>query len=156
MQHDRFGATTLDLRPLIALASGNTTALNAALLAASTSDPVGDSVDAAIAKAQRARFAHGAMMIAAFALLMPLGVLLARHKWVFGDPEAGKISPMWFHLHRYIQGLAILVAVASIVLVFAQFGRGRGSVSELYKPHMGLGVAAVAASVVQIGIAAVR
>lgn len=31
--------------------------------------------------------AHGALMLVAFAGLMPLGVLLARHKWAFGRKE---------------------------------------------------------------------
>ncbi len=37
----------------------------------------------------RAAIAHGAMMIVAFAILMPLGALLARHKWLFGRKEVG-------------------------------------------------------------------
>jgi len=31
--------------------------------------------------------AHAALMITAFAGLMPLGVILARHKWIFGKAE---------------------------------------------------------------------
>jgi len=33
--------------------------------------------------------AHAALMITAFAGLMPLGVILARHKWIFGKAEVG-------------------------------------------------------------------
>lgn len=33
-------------------------------------------------------YLHGALMLAAFALLLPLGALLARHRWMFGrDPR---------------------------------------------------------------------
>ncbi len=37
----------------------------------------------------RAVIAHGTLMIAAFALLLPLGALLARHKWAFGRKQVG-------------------------------------------------------------------
>jgi hypothetical protein len=34
-----------------------------------------------------AQVAHGALMLVAFCVLMPAGMLLARHKWLFGDSE---------------------------------------------------------------------
>jgi hypothetical protein len=34
-----------------------------------------------------AQIAHGALMLVAFCALMPAGMLLARHKWLFGDSE---------------------------------------------------------------------
>jgi len=34
------------------------------------------------------QFLHSVLMLASFGLLMPLGALLARHKWMFGrNPE---------------------------------------------------------------------
>lgn len=33
------------------------------------------------------RIAHGTLMLAAFVLLMPTAVLMARHKWLFGDSQ---------------------------------------------------------------------
>jgi hypothetical protein len=30
------------------------------------------------------QFVHGLLMLASFALLMPMGALFARHKWMFG------------------------------------------------------------------------
>jgi len=88
-------------------------------------------------------------MLIAFALLMPAGVLLARHKWLFGDESAGKIKPAWFKLHIYVQSLAVLTAVAGTILIFVQFGKGREKVAKLYTPHLGLGLAATIAGVVQ-------
>jgi hypothetical protein len=38
------------------------------------------------------RIAHGALMLAAFVLLMPAAVLMARHKWLFGDAEV-RVTP---------------------------------------------------------------
>jgi hypothetical protein len=46
---------------------------------------VGD--NAAASMQLRYRVAHGAMMLAAFVLLMPVAALIARHKWLFGDKE---------------------------------------------------------------------
>jgi hypothetical protein len=146
--HSKYGSLTADLRPLLAAASGaGAAALAGAGAPVVLEDAGGD--EAGHAASARARIAHGALMLAAFALLMPLGALLARHKWVFGDASSGKIAPGWYKLHIYIQSLAVLTAVAGTILVFAVFGRNRQGVAPLYTPHMGLGIAATAAGVVQ-------
>jgi hypothetical protein len=150
VEHSRWGSYVADMRPLLAVASGNAAAL-AALAGAKPALVVPDD-DAGQAAASRARAAHGALMLAAFALLMPVGALLARHKWLYGDPENQKIQPGWFHLHIRIQMLAIATAVAGVILVFAFFGTDRQRVNKLYTPHLALGVAATAAAVVQAGI----
>lgn len=64
--HDRKGSVTLDLRDGGAVVG----------------DPTG-----AAALADAARIAHGALMAAAFLLLIPTAVLLPRHKWLFGTPR---------------------------------------------------------------------
>ncbi|GBF98451.1 hypothetical protein Rsub_11096 [Raphidocelis subcapitata] len=150
VEHSRWGSYVADLRPLLAAASGDAAAL-AALAGARPTLVVPDD-DAAQAAASRARVAHGVLMLAAFGLLMPLGALLARHKWLYGDHAAEKIHPGWFHLHIRIQVLAILAAVAGTILVFAFFGDDRKGVNKLYTPHMALGLAAVVAAVLQAGI----
>lgn len=33
------------------------------------------------------QLAHGALMLLAFSVFMPLGALMARHKWIMGDKE---------------------------------------------------------------------
>jgi hypothetical protein len=55
-------------------------------------------------------------MLLAFAALMPLGALLARHKWLFGDKAAGGIRPSWFQGHRGIQITALLAALAGFII----------------------------------------
>lgn len=56
-----------------------------------------DAASGAAANATVFRIAHGALMAAAFLLLMPAGALLARHKWAFGDAEvrARRQAPQW-------------------------------------------------------------
>ncbi|WIA14655.1 hypothetical protein OEZ85_003157 [Tetradesmus obliquus] len=100
-----------------------------------------------------AQIAHGALMLVAFCALMPAGMLLARHKWLFGDSEAGRLPNTWRHLHQLLQLLAVLCVIASfglaMVLFFSENGTGSG-IHKLYTPHFGLGVAAVAVSVLQL------
>lgn len=151
-QHNLWGSFTANLNPLLAAAAGGgaTATTAAALAAAAAPAAVAEpDEDAIVAKNERVRIAHGAMMLIAFALLMPAGVLLARHKWLFGDESAGKIKPAWFKLHIYVQSLAVLTAVAGTILIFVQFGKGREKVAKLYTPHLGLGLAATIAGVVQ-------
>jgi hypothetical protein len=142
--HSAAGGFTADLRPLLAAASGASLAGAGAPLVLQEDGGGGHDGDS-----DRIRIAHGALMLAAFALLMPLGALLARHKWLFGDAASGKVAPGWYKLHIYIQSLAVLTAVAGTILIFAYFGRDRQGISKLYTPHMGLGIAATAAGVVQ-------
>jgi hypothetical protein len=33
------------------------------------------------------QLAHGALMLLAFSVFMPMGALMARHKWIMGDKE---------------------------------------------------------------------
>ncbi|WIA34838.1 hypothetical protein OEZ86_013136 [Tetradesmus obliquus] len=100
-----------------------------------------------------AQIAHGVLMLVAFCALMPAGMLLARHKWLFGDSEAGRLPNTWRHLHQLLQLLAVLCVIASfglaMVLFFSENGTGAG-IHKLYTPHFGLGVAAVAVSVLQL------
>jgi hypothetical protein len=67
--------------------------------------------------------AAGALMLLAFAALMPLGALLARHKWLAGDKTVGGLRPHWFQGHRAVQVTAVLTALAGfiIALVGARF-----------------------------------
>jgi hypothetical protein len=59
-------------------------------------------------------------MLLAFAALMPLGALLARHKWLFGDKQAGGIKPSWFQGHRGIQITALLAALAGFIIALVR------------------------------------
>lgn len=157
VQHNLFGSQSADLRALIAAASGNAAAAAAFAQQAAAAEAADNAAAAAKrARSERARIAHGALMLAAFVLLMPTGVLLSRHKWTFGDQAASKIKPGWFHLHIGVQSLAVLTAIASIILIFAVFGTGRQGVDDVYTPHMGLGIFAVAAAAIQGAIGKFR
>lgn len=74
--------------------------------------------------------AHGALMAAAWALVAPVGVLAARHKWAFGKN--------WFNAHRGLQALAISLFIAGVAIAFSQFPR---LTSPVGAAHFGLGIA---------------
>lgn len=64
-------------------------------LAGGTARSIAD--DSATNNAYRA--AHGALMLTAFVLLMPSAVLMARHKWLFGDRKVWS----WFLVLRSLR-----------------------------------------------------
>jgi hypothetical protein len=61
-------------------------------------------------------------MLLAFAALMPLGALLARHKWLAGDKAAGGLKASWFQGHRAVQCSAVLAALAGFIIVLVSLG----------------------------------
>jgi hypothetical protein len=67
--------------------------------------------------------------------------------------QAGRLPNTWRHLHQLLQLLAVLCVIASfglaMVLFFSENGIGTG-IHKLYTPHFGIGVAAVAVSVLQL------
>jgi hypothetical protein len=42
-----------------------------------------------------AQIAHGILMVAACCVLMPAGVVVARHRWLFADREVGGHCTEW-------------------------------------------------------------
>ncbi len=109
----------------------------------------GVGVDASGATA--CRVAHGALMLSAFALLLPAGALVARHKWVFGDRGTGAISPGWFWAHRGVSLLALLAALAGFILILVRFKwAGRAEAAGYYSWHRAVGMAAFYMMVVQV------
>jgi len=91
------------------------------------------------------RVAHGVMMLLAFLLLMPSAVLMARHKWLFGDKEAGTIKGVWFTIHMGCNIAASLLAVVAAALIFARFQwAGRADASPYYTYHRWFGMAGLA------------
>lgn len=99
-------------------------------------------------------YLHGALMLTAFALLMPLGALLARHRWVFGrDPRTGKVFGSWVWVHVAVQALAVLCGAAGIVLAILSTGWKKLPSVPLYEPHKWLGIATLASALVQAAAA---
>ncbi len=74
--------------------------------------------------------AHGVLMMLAWLVLLPAGVLAARHKWIFPAPATS--SPrsshpaMWFQFHRALQLTGIALFTAGFILPFAAFGNHGG------------------------------
>jgi membrane protease YdiL (CAAX protease family) len=101
----------------------------------------------------RAVIAHGTLMIAAFALFLPLGALLARHKWAFGRKQGG-ISKLWFMSHVGSQALGAAAALAGLIIALVTFGDD-GS-EELWHPHKVIGIVAVAMVLFQALAAAAK
>eukprot|EP00879_Flechtneria_rotunda_P001115 GHRR01001257.1.p2 GENE.GHRR01001257.1~~GHRR01001257.1.p2 ORF type:complete len:373 (+),score=108.40 GHRR01001257.1:1707-2825(+) len=103
------------------------------------------------------RIAHGALMLTAFIVLIPAAVLMARHKWMCGDNKTGTISPTWFKVHQGLNITAVLLALAAVILIFVRFQWvGRADTVSYYTGHRGLGMATVAAMLLQVLLGVVR
>jgi hypothetical protein len=66
---------------------------------------------------------HGICMAISWALLIPLGILMARHKWMFYDKEFLGVR-VWYHLHRLIQlaGAGLFVYAWVLMMTSAHHG----------------------------------
>eukprot|EP00210_Caulerpa_lentillifera_P002100 g2015.t1 len=78
--------------------------------------------------------AHGAMMIIAWIVLAPLGVLIARNKYVF----AGISEGAWFQIHRFVQILALTFMFIGMVIALSEFS---DPASTEGKRHRRVGIA---------------
>eukprot|EP00775_Hariotina_reticulata_P005252 gene5252-5487_t len=103
------------------------------------------------------QFLHSVLMLAAFGLLMPLGVLLARHKWMFGrNPETGKVLGGWFFFHLSTQLLAIVAAAGGITIAILAFGWKDVPGLTLYLPHKWMGLSVMGMALLQLLFAPLR
>ena len=88
---------------------------------------------------------HGVCMIAAWALLAPTGVVVSRlcrsHAW-------------WFKVHRAVQSLAVLLAVAGLVIIVE--GINVAGISHMHGGHTYLGAAVIALALLQPAVALAR
>ncbi|WIA44627.1 hypothetical protein OEZ86_007344 [Tetradesmus obliquus] len=107
-----------------------------------------------------ALLAHGALMLAAFAGLMPLGALAARHTWLAGDKTSGGIKPVWFQGHRAVQVTAVVTALAGFIIALVvtdtPWSPAAATPHPLYNLHRYLGVVAIAFTLLQAVGGAVR
>jgi hypothetical protein len=103
------------------------------------------------------QFLHSVLMLASFGLLMPLGALLARHKWMFGrNPETGKVLGGWFFFHIITQLLAILAAAGGVVIALLAFGWKDVPGLKLYLPHKWTGLGVMGMALLQLLFAPLR
>ncbi|GLC44511.1 hypothetical protein PLESTF_000552500 [Pleodorina starrii] len=70
--------------------------------------------------AERLRYMrlHGALQFTGWIVLVPLGILAARHRWFFAP--AGVVG-LWFQVHRAVQLLAVVLITAGFVLPWTSF-----------------------------------
>ncbi|GIL53925.1 hypothetical protein Vafri_9496 [Volvox africanus] len=62
--------------------------------------------------------AHGALQLTGWIALVPLGILAARHRWVFAPVS---IVGLWFQVHRTVQIVAVVLITAGFVLPWTSF-----------------------------------
>ena len=100
---------------------------------------------------------HGALMLAAFCVLLPGGALVARHRWMFGrDPRTGKVLSSWAWVHGGLQLLGVLCAAAGIIIAVLGCGWKTVRSSSLYEPHKIIGLIAFAMALVQLATSQMR
>ncbi|GJP29531.1 hypothetical protein CLOM_g17049 [Closterium sp. NIES-68] len=105
-----------------------------------------------------AYIAHGVLLALAFALLMPLAILLARllladrpHGALLNLNSGKDLRPLGFQLHRGIQLSALVVAVAGMIVIFVQAGS-----KGLSWTHGQVGLAAVILALLQAVVGFIR
>ncbi|KAJ9521321.1 hypothetical protein QJQ45_001182 [Haematococcus lacustris] len=106
------------------------------------------------ARTQVLVIAHAILMLLAFVLIMPTGVLLARHRTLFINKAlAGKA--VWFHAHVACQLLAVACFVASVAIALSSFGDGiPANVKDIGDAHYVIGIVIIALIGVQVGAGA--
>ena len=92
-------------------------------------------------------FNHGLIMSVAWAFLLPLGAVVARHKWVLGHHHFQGQKHTWFLLHMGLQlgGVALMLAGFSIAVM--KFGDQQ---SQLGQAHRLLGIIVTAMALLQV------
>jgi hypothetical protein len=90
---------------------------------------------------QSLQIAHGALMVAAFGVLLPSGVVIARYtKTLFGDS--------WFVVHMVVQLAGYFIGFAAFVIGLYMVDRSHFDT----KAHAQLGLAVIVAGVIQVAL----
>ncbi|GAX83086.1 hypothetical protein CEUSTIGMA_g10512.t1 [Chlamydomonas eustigma] len=137
---------------------------------------------AAVANPHTAIVAHGLLMMAAWLVLLPIGggtisnlavrlvllpigVLAARHRWLFpkrsspssgGTSSAAKVD-MWFNVHRILQLSGVTLFSIGLILPWTAFGQGSsGGNSSLLESHGAVGIIIAVLTYSQTVLAFVR
>ncbi|KAL4443838.1 hypothetical protein ABPG75_011575 [Micractinium tetrahymenae] len=119
MYHDNRGASTLNL------ASGTSSGVQ------------GDSP-----KVNSMKNAHGWLMAIGWGVLIPLGIVTARHgkRW----------DPLWFHVHRAVQILGLSCALSGFIIIFIAVKDATGTSVSIYGLHRRLGISAMSLGLCQL------
>lgn len=87
--------------------------------------------------------AHGVLMILAWCLLLPIGIMCSVFRSAF--PEDGQ----WFKNHQSIQGAGLLLVVAAFVVAVVMLPDGSGHFSNSNVAHKIIGLVVVIIAVLQ-------
>eukprot|EP00195_Chlamydomonas_chlamydogama_P003491 CAMPEP_0202918746 /NCGR_PEP_ID=MMETSP1392-20130828/74186_1 /ASSEMBLY_ACC=CAM_ASM_000868 /TAXON_ID=225041 /ORGANISM="Chlamydomonas chlamydogama, Strain SAG 11-48b" /LENGTH=405 /DNA_ID=CAMNT_0049611893 /DNA_START=322 /DNA_END=1536 /DNA_ORIENTATION=- len=109
---------------------------------------------------QPAATAHGILMILAWVVLLPSGVLFARHRALIGYP----LSSRWFFWHRLLQLSGLACFTVAFILIFTAFGEhgeeaeeDEGDVAgDLTKAHGPIGITVACLAGLQLVLAFIR
>ena len=80
------------------------------------------------------KVAHGFVMTVAMGIVLPLGVLIAR----FGKGSKG--SAMWFHLHRGLQSLGVVMLIAAFAIAIKFENKAGNKHFDCIHARLGLAV----------------
>jgi len=81
--------------------------------------------------------AHGALMVIAWAVLVPAGLLAARHRALFKDTAETK---RWFKTHAGLQFAAIVFTTISLYIIVSRGGLDVDDWRGLMRAHGGIGI----------------
>jgi hypothetical protein len=120
----------------------------------------------AVSNPHSAIVAHGLLMMAAWLVLLPLGVLSARHRWLFpkrsppasvGASSSAKVD-LWFNVHRILQLSGVALFSIGLILPWTAFGHGNsaGDENNLKQAHGAIGVTIAVLTYSQIVLVFVR
>lgn len=100
---------------------------------------------------------HGSLMALCWVLLLPLGLLCARHRWVLRGRKAGQ-KELWFYIHVGCQLAGVVLFVVAIIIAFTMLGTdgGDGTVRQLKTAHKALGISLAGLAGLQLVVAFVR
>ncbi len=98
---------------------------------------------------------HGALMATAWMLLLPLGTLLARHKWMLGETKLFG-QHLWFQLHLALQLSGIAVFVVGFVWPHAYLPAGPTTGGQCGQAHSLLGHIVIGLATAQVAVGFIR
>ena len=101
---------------------------------------------------------HGALMSVAWVLLLPLGTLAARHRWVFGETRVFGLH-LWFRLHVALQLSGMVCFIVGFVYAWKYLpgvGNGDPTGAKVGLAHMYLGTIIMGLAGLQVIVGFVR
>ncbi|GAX79928.1 hypothetical protein CEUSTIGMA_g7368.t1 [Chlamydomonas eustigma] len=106
---------------------------------------------------------HGVLMILAWLVLLPLGVMSARHRWLFPASNTSASNShsvaLWFTVHQALQLSGIVLFTIGFVLPWTMFGKQHGDSGQedsLMKSHGIIGITMAVLTYAQLLLAFLR